>query len=145
MAGAIGARGNRRLMTRCSSLPDKFAQKQQVLTVTQKRYRSVRQSWAIANQSFSDLQSQQRRERIAIRDDWKADSDPIEIEDMPASRRQRILELLSDGGTHRSTCIATHLGCSLNTVKRELETLHLAGKIKFIGRNKTGTYQLVNN
>ena len=49
MAGAIGARGNRRLLTRYSSFPDKFAQKQQVLTVTQKRYRSVRLSLAIAN------------------------------------------------------------------------------------------------
>ena len=70
--------------------------------------------------------------------------DPIEIEDTPASRRQRILELLGDGGKLRSTCIATHLGCSLKTVKRELETLRLAGKIEFIGPNKTGTYQLVN-
>jgi DeoR/GlpR family transcriptional regulator of sugar metabolism len=53
------------------------------------------------------------------------------------------LELLGDGGKLRSTCIATHLGCSLKTVKRELETLRLAGKIEFIGPNKTGTYQLV--
>ena len=78
-----------------------------------------------------------------IRDARKADSDPIEIEDTPASRRQRISELLGDGGKLRSTCIATHLGCSLKTVKRELETLRLAGKIEFIGPNKTGTYQLV--
>jgi predicted HTH transcriptional regulator len=78
-----------------------------------------------------------------IRDARKADSDPIEIEDTPASRRQRILELLGDGGKLRSTCIATHLGCSLKTVKRELETLRLAGKIEFIGPKKTGTYQLV--
>ena len=82
-------------------------------------------------------------EWITIRDARKADSDPIEIEDTPASRRQRILELLGDGGKLRSTCIATHLGCSLKTVKRELETLRLAGKIEFIGPNKTGTYQLV--
>jgi hypothetical protein len=47
--------------------------------------------------------------------------------------------LLGDGGKLRSTCIATHLGCSLKTVKRELETLRLAGKIEFIGPNKTGT------
>jgi hypothetical protein len=69
--------------------------------------------------------------------------DPIEIEDTPASRRQRILELLGDGGKLRSTYIATHLGCSLKTVKRERETLRLAGKIEFIGPNKTGIYQLV--
>ena len=50
-----------------------------------------------------------------IRDARKADSDPIEIEDTPASRRHRILELLGDGGKLRSTCIATHLGCSLKT------------------------------
>ncbi|MFN9988241.1 MAG: hypothetical protein ACK52S_22025, partial [Pirellula sp.] len=82
-------------------------------------------------------------EWITIRDTRKADSDPTEIEDTPASRRQRIMELLGDGGKLRSTCIATHLGCSLKTVKRELETLRLAGKIEFIGPNKTGTYQLV--
>ena len=56
---------------------------------------------------------------------------------------QRILELLGDGGKLRSTCIANHLGCSLKTVKRELETLRLAGRIEFIGPSKTGTYQLV--
>jgi len=80
---------------------------------------------------------------ITIRDTRKADTDPIEIEDTPASRRLRILELLGDGGKLRSTCIANHLGCSLKTVKRELETLRLAGKIEFIGPSKTGTYQLV--
>jgi hypothetical protein len=53
------------------------------------------------------------------------------------------LELLGDGGKLRSTCIANHLGCSLKTVKRELETLRLAGRIEFIGPSKTGTYQLV--
>ncbi|MFM8401901.1 MAG: hypothetical protein ACKOAH_29090, partial [Pirellula sp.] len=31
----------------------------------------------------------------------------------------------------------------LKTVKRELETLRLAGRIEFIGPSKTGTYQLV--
>jgi len=82
-------------------------------------------------------------EWITIRDARKADSDPIEIEDTPASRRQRILELLGDGGKLRSTCFATHFGCSLKTVNRELETLRLAGKIEFIGTNKTETYQLV--
>jgi predicted HTH transcriptional regulator len=82
-------------------------------------------------------------EWITIRDAWKADSDPIETEDTPASRRKRILELLGDGGKLRFTCIATHLGCSLKTVKRELESLRLAGKIEFIGPNKTGTYQLM--
>jgi DNA-binding IclR family transcriptional regulator len=59
------------------------------------------------------------------------------------NRRLRILELLGDGGKLRSTCIANHLGCSLKTVKRELETLRLAGRIEFIGPSKTGTYQLV--
>ena len=80
---------------------------------------------------------------ITIRDTRKAETDPIEIEDTPASRRQRILELLGDGGKLRSTCIANHLGCSLKTVKRELETLRLAGRIEFLGPSKTGTYQLV--
>ena len=80
---------------------------------------------------------------ITIRDTRKAETEPIEIEDTPASRRQRVLELLGDGGKLRSTCIANRLGCSLKTVKRELETLRLAGRIEFIGPSKTGTYQLV--
>ena len=33
---------------RCSQLPDKFARKHQVLSVMQKRYRGVHQSWATA-------------------------------------------------------------------------------------------------
>jgi len=95
-------------------------------------------------QAQSRVEDRSRRsEDHTIRDARKADSDPTEIEDTPASRRQRILELLGDGGKLRSTCIATHLGCSLKNVKRELETLRLAGKIEFIGPNKTGTYQLV--
>ncbi len=36
-----------------------------------------------------------------------------------------------------------NLGYSLKTVKRELETLRLAGRIEFIGPSKAGTYQLV--
>jgi hypothetical protein len=78
-----------------------------------------------------------------MRDARKADSDPIEIENMPASWRQRILELLGDGSKLRSTCIAPHLGCSFKTVKREIETLRLAAMIAIIGPNKTGVYQCV--
>ena len=57
-------------------------------------------------------------------------------------RSARLMSIVSSAKL-RSTCIANHLGCSLKTVKRELETLRLAGKIEFIGPSKTGTYQLV--
>ena len=53
------------------------------------------------------------------------------------------MELLGDCEKLRSNSIATHLGCRLETVKRELETLRLAGRIEFIGPNETWKYQLV--
>ncbi len=61
----------------------------------------------------------------------------------PASRRELILTLLRQSGRMRSTNIASELGCSLKTVKRELDTLRLAGHIEFVGPSKTGTYRLV--
>lgn len=61
----------------------------------------------------------------------------------PASRRELILTLLRQSGKMRSTNIASELGCSLKTVKRELDTLRLAGHIEFVGPSKTGTYRLV--
>ena len=54
-----------------------------------------------------------------------------------------ILSLLREAGCRRSIDIATELGCSLKTVKRELDELRLAGQIKFVGPSKTGTYRLV--
>jgi len=61
----------------------------------------------------------------------------------PASRQELILTLLRQSGKMRSTNIASELGCSLKTVKRELDTLRLAGHIEFVGPSKTGTYRLV--
>ncbi|MFN6302360.1 MAG: HTH domain-containing protein [Planctomycetota bacterium] len=61
----------------------------------------------------------------------------------PANRRELILTLLRQSGKMRSTNIASELGCSLKTVKRELDTLRLAGHIEFVGPSKTGTYRLV--
>jgi predicted HTH transcriptional regulator len=55
-----------------------------------------------------------------------------------------ILELLRDGAKLRSSNIASELGRSFKTVKRELDSLLLAGRIEFTGPNKTGTYQLVD-
>jgi FixJ family two-component response regulator len=82
-------------------------------------------------------------EWITVRDSRKAEPETVQFEDLSASRRQRILDLLRDGRKLRSTSIATHLGCSLKTVKRELDTLRLAGRIEFVGPSKTGSYQLV--
>jgi len=59
------------------------------------------------------------------------------------SRRELILTLLRQSGKMHSTNIASELGCSLKTDKRELDTLRLVGHIKFVGPNKNGTYRLV--
>jgi|GEM_PF-2375351 len=82
-------------------------------------------------------------ERFTVRDARKGDCKADASHDSPAGRREQILELLRDSGKLRSASIASHLGCSLNTVKRELHALRLAGRIEFIGPNKTGTYQLM--
>ena len=52
-------------------------------------------------------------------------------------------ELPRQSGKMRSTNIASELGCSLKTFKRELDTLRLAGHIEFVGTIKTGIYQLL--
>jgi Mn-dependent DtxR family transcriptional regulator len=52
------------------------------------------------------------------------------------------MSLLQETGFRRSIDIAFELGCSLKTVKSELDELRLAGQIKFVGPSKTGSYQL---
>jgi CheY-like chemotaxis protein len=84
-------------------------------------------------------------EWITIRDKRKEEPKEDNHEDSSINRRDRIVELLRDGAKLRSNSIASELGCSLKTVKRELEALRLAGRIEFIGPNKTGTYQLVSD
>jgi CheY-like chemotaxis protein len=83
-------------------------------------------------------------EWITIRDLRKTEPTTNGREGSSASRQDKILDLLRDGAKLRSTAIALALDCSLKTVKRELDSLRLAGQIEFIGPNKTGTYQLVN-
>ena len=51
-------------------------------------------------------------------------------------------ELPRQSGKMRSTNNAGELGCSLKTVKRELDTLRLAGHIEFVGPSKTGIHRL---
>lgn len=82
-------------------------------------------------------------EWITVRDKRKEEPKEDNHEDSSINRRDRILELLRDGAQLRSNSIASELGCSLKTVKRELDALRLAGRIEFIGPNKTGTYQLI--
>jgi DNA-binding response OmpR family regulator len=82
-------------------------------------------------------------EWISVRDARRAEAEPEGQDGTPASRREQILALLREGGQLRSTSIASHLGCSLKTVKRELDALRQSGHIEFIGPSKTGTYQLV--
>ncbi|AMV34976.1 Transcriptional activator protein CzcR [Pirellula sp. SH-Sr6A] len=84
-------------------------------------------------------------EWITVRDKRNEEQEEDNHEDSPLNRRNRILELLRDGAKLRSNSIASELGCSLKTVKRELDALRLAGRIEFIGPNKTGTYQLVDD
>ena len=80
---------------------------------------------------------------ITVRDAREAKPEISQIEALPPSRRELILSLLRESGCRRSIDIATELGCSLKTVKRELDDLRLAGQIKFVGPSKTGTYRLV--
>lgn len=84
-------------------------------------------------------------EWITIRDARKGECKADASRDSPAGRRDQILELLRDSGKLRSASIATHLGWSLKTVKRELDVLRLNGHIEFVGPNKTGTYELVRS
>lgn len=75
-----------------------------------------------------------------------ADPEPIEqptvaINQQP-TRRDRILDILRRGQKLRSCNIATELGCSAKTVKRELDALRTEGLVEFVGPTKTGTYQL---
>ncbi len=65
----------------------------------------------------------------------------VTIVEQPA-RRGQILETLRRGQKLRSTNIATELGCSAETVKRELDALRSDGLVEFVGPTKTGTYQL---
>jgi len=78
-----------------------------------------------------------------VRDARKGDCKADASHDSPAGRREQILELLRDSGKLRSASIASHLGCSLKTAKRDLDVLRLDGRIEFVGPNKTGTYELV--
>jgi DNA-binding response OmpR family regulator len=80
---------------------------------------------------------------ITVRDAREAKPKNSQVEALPPSRRELILSLLRETGCRRSLDIATELGCSLKTVKRELDELRLAGQIKFVGPSKTGTYRLV--
>ncbi|MFN7733790.1 MAG: HTH domain-containing protein [Pirellula sp.] len=82
-------------------------------------------------------------ERITVRDARKACPEADAFPDSPADRRERIMELLRESGKLRSASIATQLGCSLKTVKRELDALRQSGRIEFVGPSKTGTYELV--
>jgi DNA-binding NtrC family response regulator len=84
---------------------------------------------------FSDL--------VTVRDARNAVPVVAPEVETPASRRELILTLLRQSGKMRSTNIASELGCSLKTVKRELDTLRLPGHIEFVGPSKTGTYRLV--
>ncbi len=66
----------------------------------------------------------------------------LEVE-TPASLQELILTLLRQSGKMRSKNIASEIGCSLKAVKRELDTLRLAGHIEFVCPSTTGTYRLV--
>ena len=63
-------------------------------------------------------------------------------DDSETGRRERILAELRKGEKLRAPAIATRLGCSAKTVKRELEVLRGEGQIEFLGPSKTGYYCL---
>ncbi|MFM7929003.1 MAG: hypothetical protein ACKO9Q_14955, partial [Pirellula sp.] len=84
---------------------------------------------------FSDL--------VTVRDARNAVAAEVPEVETPASRQELILTLLRQSGKMRSTNIASKFGCSLRTVKRELDTFLFAGSIDFVGPSKTGTYRSV--
>jgi CheY-like chemotaxis protein/biotin operon repressor len=70
-------------------------------------------------------------------------NDPANGHDDPANpRRQWILAELGRGRQLRAPAIASELGCSAKTVKRELDGLRAEGRIEFVGPSKTGYYRL---
>lgn len=57
-------------------------------------------------------------------------------------RRERIIASLRSNLKLRAPAIAIELGCSLKTVKRELDSLRLDGHVEFVGPSKSGFYRL---
>jgi Predicted transcriptional regulator len=54
----------------------------------------------------------------------------------------KILQILADGRQIRLPAIASQIGKSERTVRRDLDSLRAAGKIEFIGSPRTGYYRL---
>jgi DNA-binding transcriptional ArsR family regulator len=59
-----------------------------------------------------------------------------------SERRMKILQILADGRQIRLPAIASQIGKSERTVRRDLDSLRAAGKIEFIGSPRTGYYRL---
>jgi len=73
-----------------------------------------------------------------------ADGDPVESRlpdpDDQVARRAWILEQIASGRRFRVPQIADEIGCSKETVKRDLDAL--GNQIEFVGAPKTGYYQI---
>lgn len=58
-------------------------------------------------------------------------------------RRDSILAMFRTGQRLRTPTVAQKLGCSLTTVKREIDALKAEGRIEFVGAAKTGYYRVL--
>ncbi|MCL2648725.1 MAG: response regulator [Phycisphaerales bacterium] len=66
----------------------------------------------------------------------------VNDDDGTANRRGQIIEQIRLGTNTKAPAIANAIGCSLRTVKRDIEALKAEGAIIFDGPAKTGRYRL---
>jgi hypothetical protein len=69
-------------------------------------------------------------------------NDPNVTQGKMETRRYWILEQLRSGRELRAPDMARALGCSLRTVKRDLEFLKREGLVEFVGEPRTGHYRV---
>ena len=82
-------------------------------------------------------------EWISVRDAEAVSVEPpCKETDEEQTRSSQILSALKNGRKLRTPALATELGCSIVTAKRELDNLRANGTVEFVGPAKTGAYQL---
>ena len=72
---------------------------------------------------------------------------PIKIQQL-TDRQQEIYDAIRNGtinGTINAQILSEVIGASLRTIKRELYALRDMNLIQFVGSNKTGHWEVVNN
>jgi len=75
------------------------------------------------------------------------DNVPINVDvpiNFPNERQHWFLVLLQQTRKGRAKDIAAEFGVSLKTARRDIKELKMAGKIRFVGANKTGSYEIID-